>query len=223
MSSYCDLSQIKTQNTIISTLARYFTIDEVEQIDFNTIYGYKRDLSESPATIYTTRFNNKILEVSEIYIIDIYPATIYTIIRVIVDNDIIQFDCKYSDKLINYLNIMRYKLINYLRYKNPDDEIINKTTIFNNYATIISKELSMKELYELYYVATYLNNTCKEVLKIKGYEFDFNLDNNRKFSLSTNIDILILNISDKVIYLDKNKLGITHISIILEKAITYKN
>lgn len=227
--SYLDMSLLKNQNCIAVKLSHFFTVEELEQIDFTgvDIAKSKRNLSKAITIAHEKEFKESHTSIALIdtLLIDVYPASRYLDLRIIKDNNFqMDFRCQYSKKITSYLNIIISKAINFSKYRNKQDVVFIKGHILDNFAAAITKVLTLNGLKEIRFVSEYINSD-NSIFAEKDYKFEFIVEE-ITFCISANQDLIKFMFStgteSDYIYFIKNKIGITSISLIIEKAIKAK-
>lgn len=227
--SYLDMSLLKNQNCIAVKLSHFFTVEELEQIDFTgvDIAKSKRNLSKTTTIAYEKEFKESHTSIALIdtLLIDVYPVSRYLDLRIIKDNNFqMDFRCQYSKKINSYLNIIISKAINFSKYRNKQDIVFIKGHILDNFAAAITKVLTLNGLKEIRFVSEYINSD-NSIFAEKDYKFEFIVEENT-FCISANQDLIKFMFSSGTesdyIYFIKNKIGIASISLIIEKAIKAK-
>lgn len=227
-SNYLDISLLKNQNLLAVKLSEYLSLDELENIDLSNVLvaNSKRDISKPNNIIYTIEFESKTVQILDIFLLDVYPIVRFIDIRIL-QGDYFQMDfkIKYSKKIIMYLNIVLAKAKNYIRYKFTHENSLIKSSIIENYSTILAESISMNGLEELRFVSEYIASD-ENIFTNPSYKFNFSIEK-ITFKLSAMNNILkcefIKNDKSNIIYFVKDKIGLSQLGLIVEKAIKIKS
>lgn len=231
-SSYLDISLMKNQNMIAAKLAFSFSIDELEKIDISAIsfVGSRRDISKQTNVVYSTQFHRDgevhTFEILDIFLLNEYPISRYINIR-FTRGGYFQMDykCRYTKKVTIYLKYILAKAINFAKYRSEHDFFIIKGNIYNNFAKLLSNAISLDGLEELRFVTEYISNE-EDILAKENFTHEFSIEGVLFCITTTNCLIKIWfkveNQREHSIYLYKTKIGLSSISLIVEKAIKFK-
>lgn len=220
---YLDISLLKNQNIIALKFSELFSVEELETFDFNNSeISSKRDVSQPVKVVFTKEFDDRSVQVIDTMLLDIFPSVRYIDIR-FAQGDYFQLDfrCKYSKKIINHLMIIIARAINFSMHKSKQDKFIVKGNIINNFSKQLAKEVkSLDTLRELKFISEYISNN-NSILIDNNFKFNFEVDG-IKFKVITDANTIRFefNKEDSIhyIYFVKNKIGVSSISLIIEKA-----
>lgn len=220
---YVDMSLLKNQNQLSHHLAKIFSLEELEDINIDNIrlYSSIRDISEVVNSIYKKEFKSGFtFELQDIFILNRYPVIRYVSIKISkMDYYNIEIKCKNSKKLISYISIAIARAIDYLKYKDKDDDKIIKEHIIDNFAQLLSEKCTVESLEELIFVNEYIINS--EECFNSDYKFNFKLDGIDFFFYSSN-HLIKFGFENTFIYFPKNKIGLNQSRIIVMKALKFK-
>lgn len=226
--NYLDISLLKNQNMIAVKLAENYSVEELEQINFSSIvlFESKRDISKPINIIYESEFaENRKIQLLDIFLLDAYPIIRFINLRIL-QSDYFQMDfkCKFNKKILNYLDIIVAKAVNFLKYKSKYDAKLIKNNIINNFASILANSMSLGGLEEIRFISEYVN-ADESILTQENFVFDFSIEN-VKFHVTANDSLIrfsfIANDKEEYIRVNRNKIGVSSISLIIEKAIKIK-
>lgn len=226
--NYLDISLLKNQNFLAVKLSEYLSLNELENINLSNVIvaNSKRDISKPNNIIYDLELESKSVQILDIFLLDIYPIVRFIDIRIL-QGDYFQMDfkLKYSKKIILYLNIVLAKAKNYIRYKFTHENSLIKGSIIGNYSSILADSLSMNGLEELRFVSEYIT-TDENVFADPSYKFNFSIEK-INFKLSAISNILkcefIKDNKSNIIYFVRDKIGLSQLGLIVEKAIKIKS
>ena len=229
--NYLDISLMKNQNAIAAKLAFSFSVEELESIDISAIsfIESKRDISKPVNVIYSRKFDeieDRSFEILDIFLLNTYPIVRYINIR-FTRGGYFQMDykCKYTKKISTYLKYILARAINFRNYRSEHDFFIVKGNIYTNFARLVANTVSLNGLEELRFVCDYLSSKSP-ILTDKGYYYTCQIEG-INFSINTTDCLLKIGFVDKenkfhYIYLYRTRIGLSSMSLIVEKAIKLK-
>jgi hypothetical protein len=227
-SDYISISSVKNQNKIALKLTEFFTIDELNYLDFSSLqYPVKnREINDIISIFYNATFKSeKAIQLIDVLILDEFPIARYIDIRLMQGKKFqIDIKCKYTNKSIYYLSIILAKAVNFSNYKNNNDKTYRKNNIIDNYCNKVSKLVANKKyLDDVEFILDYIVYD-DSILLNDNFEYDFCVDN-LQFYISIKLSCIKLNIQEintkenYSIYILRNKIGLNDILLIIEKII----
>ena len=230
---YLHISLQKNQNEIAVHFANFFKIHELESMDLREItYPEKSDIEKSFTVFYDKIFPNsdRRIQLIDIILVKNGSADRYMDIRMF-RGKAIQMDikCKYDEEMMNHLLIIWAKAINFEKYKDAYDKNINQNHVLNNFAIrIVALDNSMHSVDDSKYIINYVT-TNKEVLINDNFDKQF-IVNNCIYAMQVySKEILRISVSNAItknieyMYIRRDNIGLSNITIILEKALRYKD
>lgn len=228
-SKYIDLSLTKNQNSVALLMSKIFNIKELEelfQLKNNIFYNSKkRDISKSFNIILTKEFSgDKNIKLIDVFLLDTYPVARYINFNITNRSHYnIDLNFKYTKNIRQYIIITLSKAINLCLYESSNIIKYNKNNIVNNFSKQLSLDISKKGLQELGFIIEFNKD---KIINLNNDSFNFNIEN-INFSIISEAEIIKFqytkNDVDKYIFLLKDKINISHISIIIQKSISYLN
>ena len=235
--SHIDLSLPKHQNMISLALSNYFTVDELESLDFNEMHAkscvkIKTEMKGEYEKCYGENFGDDgtKIEIARIIEKGVFPPVFFMNLRMVIGNSY-QSDVKCTVNAQNaiYLSMAVANAINHLNYAGDGELIlINKRQLIKRFSRMIQKhttdaviEVVMKDI----------NEKLKQIDEDKlldqdviDYEyiidtpcFNLQIDNHRIGCLKLT---MILSCGRTFyIYLPKNKAGLSSIYLALDKIV----
>lgn len=225
MNEYIDISVLKGQQIVINKFAEFYLIEELEQIKFDNIVI--PDSEKETTTIYEKSFETD----HKLQILDIILAdTRYIDIRMS-KNKSIQTDikCTYNDQVVNNLFIIQAYSINFMKYKDPYDTMLNMHNIANNYAIKLMHldRQWIKHLDELKFITDYVstneeiltNDAIYKRLPVGNCIYELKILNKKIFRLCAyNLDTNL----KEYLLLKRDKVGLSTICLIFDKIVQLK-
>lgn len=235
--SHINLSLPKHQNMISLALANYFSVDELESLNFNELHSkscikIKSEMKNEYELCYGENFgeDGTKIEIARIIEKGSFPPVFFMNLRMVIGNSY-QSDVKCSANAMNavYLSLAVANAINHLNYAGDGELIlINKRQLIKRFSRMIQKhvadnvlEVVMKDIGEQ------LNKIDQEKMLDQNstdYEyiidtmcFKLQIDNHRIGCLKLT---MILSCGRTFyIYLPKNKAGMSSIFLALDKIV----
>lgn len=219
--NYLDISLLKNQNMVAVRFAELFSPEELETFDFYNEELNKRDISKPIHTIFSKTFEDRSIEITDTILLQLYPVERLFSIKFSKGN-YFQMEIKFNHtrKFMDYMEIIIAKAINFAKYKNKHDDFIVKKNIINNFAKLLCKETNLEILKELKYVSDYLSN-CDDIITDSNFKLDFSIEN-IKFLISVTNNLIKFSFKKNEEYhyitFIKNKIGVSSITLVIEKA-----
>lgn len=221
-----DLSIPKTQNTIAITLSRYFSLDELLQINLRQIRCAEDRSALQPChgMEYKIDFDDdKYFAIQCTLDTSIVPPDHY-IKLVMVNKDYrTEINCNISNYNPIYLSYIVSKTSNFIQYRSEYDAFYNRRSIINNIAESTAKVISsIKDLIKLrkgmaviYDDKLYEERGFKRTLESNQYKVEFNTDL---------VGIIRVDFSNgdenKFAHLNNSEMGMNILMLIIDKALT---
>ena len=225
MNDYIDISVLKGQQIVINKFAEFYLIEELEQIKFDNIVI--PDSEKETTTIYEKSFETD----HKLQILDIILAdTRYIDIRMSKDKSIqTDIKCTYNDQVVNNLFIIQAYSINFIKYKDPYDTMLNMHNIANNYAIKLMHldRQWIKHLDELKFITDYVstneeiltNDAIYKRLPVGNCIYELKILNKKIFRLCAyNLDTNL----KEYLLLKRDKVGLSTICLIFDKIVQIK-
>ena len=217
-----DLSLIKNQNELAIKIAKFFTIEELDDINISNVHKKNRNLEDLQYVYYSKEFDNdKSVKLIDTLILDIFPAYRYVTIRLSIgEKEVIEYRCKFCKNIIKQLYSLFARIYNYKNWS-TDIDSINKSHIINNFIKRISLDVDKETLEETKFVVAYTINN--ENIKNDDFNYDFSISN-VDFHIESNeyqisFSYKLPNKKFNKIYFDKTDTGVSNISFIINQAI----
>jgi hypothetical protein len=225
MNDYIDISVLKGQQIVINKFAEFYLIEELEQIKFDNIVI--PDSEKETTTIYEKSFETD----HKLQILDIILAdTRYIDIRMSKDKSIqTDIKCTYNDQIVNNLFIIQAYSINFIKYRDPYDTMLNMHNIANNYAIKLMHldRQWIKHLDELKFITDYVstneeiltNDAIYKRLPVGNCVYELKILNKKIFRLCAyNLDTNL----KEYLLLKRDKVGLSTICLIFDKIVQLK-
>lgn len=222
-----DLSIPKTQNTIAVTLARYFSLDEVLQIDLGIVDCAKEhNLKPCNGMKYDITFDDNghdSFNISCILDTEISPPDYYLLLVMNKGNYHTEIKCSANALNPKYVGLIAAKTANFIQYRGGDDVFYNKKSIINNIAKSVADTIhDVKALIKLrpHMADIYDNKSYVET----GFYSEFS-EGRYKVSISTNIvGVIRIDYYDEdnwvhhFAHLPNTEMGMNMVMLIIDKA-----
>lgn len=223
---YIDMSLMRNQYKVANIISGLLSLEELEsliQLKSSFYENTKRDYSIPIITIIDRdleKYNFKILDIVTV------NKERFIDLRISLGKAFqIDFKMKRTKNTKYYIASACAAAINFIKYKDKYDQFIIKPNIINNFADLLSSFVDMDTLEELKYVSD-LIMIDKDIIEKDSNEFKFST-NNIDFKVITDFNIIKFEFKsgDKsdYIYLSKNKVGISNIALIINRAIKNKS
>ena len=226
---YIDISVLKGQQIVISKFAEFYLIDELEQIDFDTIeFPALADINNETNIFFDKEFpkTEHRLQILNIIIMNEQPSR-YVDIRM-TKGKAVQTDikCKYNDQILNNLYIILASSINFVRYKDPYDNVLNNRNIINNFALKLLhlNKASLQYLDDLKFITDYVStnekiitdDTIYKKLPVGNCEYELSIVNKKIFKLSAiNLDTN----QKECLYIKRDPVGLSTICLVFDRIV----
>jgi len=225
MNKYIDISVLKGQQIVINKFAEFYLIEELEQIKFDNIVI--PDSEKETTTIYDKFFEtDHRLQILDIILQD----TRYIDIRMSRGKSIqTDIKCTYNDQIVNNLFIIQAYSINFIKYKDPYDDIMNNHNIVNNFALklIHLNKDTYKYIDHMKFITDYVSTNEDILTDDKIYKrlpvgncvYELKIINKKIFRLCAyNLDTD----QKEYILLKRDKVGLSTICLVFDRIVQLK-
>ena len=225
MNEYIDISVLKGQQIVINKFAEFYLIEELEQIKFDNIEI--TDSEQDINIIYDKLFDtDKRLQILDI----ILENSRYIDIRMCKGKSIqTDIKCAYNDQIVNNMHIILAYTIDFIKYKDPYDTMLNMHNIANNYAIRLMHldKQWIKHLDELKFITDYVstneeiltNDSIYKRLPVGNCIYELKIINKKIFRLCAyNLDTNL----KEYLLLKRDKVGLSTICLIFDKIVQLK-
>lgn len=225
---YIDISVLKGQQIVINKFAEFYLIEELEQIDFNTIeFPVSSAIADNDIiTLYDKVFpeTGHRLQILNIILKD---TSSYIDIRMTKGKSVqTDIKCTYNDQVLNNLFIILATTINFVRYKDPYDTTVNIHNIVNNFAIKLLhlNKSSNKHLDDLKFITDYVstnediltNDNIYKRMPVGNCVYELKIINKKIFRLYTiNLDTN----QSEYLYLKRDKVGLSTICLVFDRIV----
>lgn len=225
-----DISSVKNQNELAIQAANYFSIEDLEKINLESITLLnKREVTDKFNTLYqVTLENDLVFQIIDVLFIEKYPVERFTYLRFKKDNEVkLDIKCRQHKSNIEFINLILSKAKNFKMHSNENDEFIVMRNLINNFSKKISNIISLETLTEIKQVTSFLSDELaildhpeEKTHSVHSKECTVALDiilNTFKFTV-TNTETE----ESYYMYFMFNKIGLSSIHLCIEKALQYK-
>lgn len=179
-----DLSIPKTQNTIAVTISRYFTVDQLMQIDMQAVQCPAHTNRTKPCRgmEYLIEFPDEGTGSSEFRIdcvLDtaMFPPEHYILLTMAHGNYRTEIKCAVHNMNPAHIGLISAKTLNFLQYRSADDVLYNKRSIINNISSSLASTMGVipvlirvrKFFTDIYDAEEYTKRNFYKEMEIDGY------------------------------------------------------
>lgn len=226
INDYIDISVLKGQQIVINKFAEFYLIEELEELDFDTI-DFTNFSVDSCNIIYDKSFSqtNHRLQILDILLDD--KITRYIDIRMTKGNSVqTDIKCKYNDQILNNLYIILATAINFVKYRDPYDTVVNNHNIINNFAIKLLhlNKSSAKHLDDLKFITDYVStntdiltdDTIYKRMPVGNCVYELSIVNKKIFKLfAINLDTN----KSEYLYIKRDSVGLSTICLVFDRIV----